>query len=60
MKYKLINNSVNDINDVIGTTLKNRGVADINAYIYASESDISDWQNLESIEDAVECFERCN
>lgn len=58
MKYKLINNSENNINDIIGTTLKNRGIVDVKKYIQSSKKDVADWQNLNNIYSAVQCVKK--
>lgn len=54
MKYKLIGN--NDTNNIIQTILINRGVVNPNEYINLSEDSICDWQDLDNINEAVECF----
>lgn len=54
MKYKLIGN--NDTKNIIKTILTNRGIENPEEYINLSEDSVCDWQNLDNINDAVECF----
>ena len=58
MRYKLIENSANDVNDIIGTVLRNRGINDPDAYLHLHESCVSDYNNLDNINEAVGCFVR--
>lgn len=54
MKYKLIGS--NDTNNIIETILTNRGVSNPKEYIGLSEKSICNWQDLDNIDKAVECF----
>ena len=54
MRYELIGN--NDTHNIINTILKNRGVSDPDRYLNLSEDCIGDWNNLDNIQKAVECF----
>lgn len=56
MQYKLIENSKNDTNDVIGTVLLNRGINNPNKYLNLTEDCICNWEDLDRINEAVECF----
>lgn len=59
MKYKLYPNSANDINDIIGTTLHNRGIENVGGYLNCSRTQASeDWKLLDNIDKAVELFDR--
>lgn len=58
MRYKLHSNSSNNINDVIGTTLRNRGIDDVDGYLNCSKTQASeDWKLLDDIDKAVELFD---
>ena len=54
MRYELIGN--NDTHNIINTILKNRGISDPDRYLNLSEDCICDWNNLDNIQKAVECF----
>jgi len=54
LKYKLIGS--NDTNKIIETILINRGVTNPKEYIGLSEESVCNWQDLNNINDAVECF----
>ena len=54
MQYKLI--GTNDTRNIIKTILINRGVLDPEEYTNLSENNMCDWQDLDNIDDAVECF----
>ena len=56
MQYKLIKNSKNDINDVVGTVLRNRGINNPNKYLNLTEDCVCNWEDLDKINEAVECF----
>ena len=56
MRYKLIEGSSNDINDIVGTVLRNRGVEKPQEYLNLSESCTDDCNNLNNINKATECF----
>ena len=54
MKYELIGN--NDTSNIIKTILTNRGVANPEEYINLSAESVCDWQDLDHIDEAIECF----
>ena len=57
MKYKLIENSANDINDIIGTVLRNRGVEKPQEYLNCTKHfTADDWRLLDNIDKAVEVY----
>lgn len=56
MKYKLIDGSLNDVNDIVGTVLKNRGVEKPQEYLNLTDSCVGDYNDLDNIDKAVECF----
>lgn len=56
MRYKLIDNSLNDIYNPINTVLLNRGVTDINTYLNLDSSVVQDYNDLNNIQEAVQCF----
>ena len=56
MKYKLIENSLNDINRPKQTILLNRGVKEWEKYLDLNESCTHDCSMLENINKAVGCF----
>lgn len=57
MQYKLFENSLNDKNNVIETVLLNRGIENPQEYLNLNESCTNDYNNLNNINEAVECFE---
>ena len=58
MKYKLFENSLNDKDNVIETVLLNRGIENPLEYLNLHESCTNNYNNLENISEAVECFEK--
>ena len=56
MKYKLLNNSLNDKENIVETVLLNRGIKDTKKYLSLDESCVDDYNNLDNIDKAVECF----
>lgn len=56
MKYKLIDNSLNDIYNPICTVIKNRGVADVEQYLHLNESVVQNYNDLHNMDEAVQCF----
>lgn len=58
MQYKLFENSLNDKNQVLETVLLNRGIENPQEYLNLNESCINDYNNLNNINEAVECFEK--
>jgi single-stranded-DNA-specific exonuclease len=58
LRYKLIKNSANDTNDIIGTVLRNRGVENPQEYLNCTKTSGSeDWRLLDNIDRAVEVFD---
>lgn len=55
MKYKLIGN--NDTNNIIEQVLLNRGIVNPIEYLSLNDSCINDYNNLNNIDKAVDCFE---
>lgn len=58
MQYKLFKNSLNDKDNIIETVLINRGIENPQEYLNLDESCTNDYNNLENINEAVECFEK--
>ena len=58
MNYKLYENSLNDITQVIETVLLNRGIEDPENYLNLNSSCCNEYENLNNIEDAVRCFDK--
>lgn len=56
MRYKLIEGSANDVNDVVGTVLKNRGIENPQEYLNLTDSCVNDYNDLNNINEAIECF----
>ena len=56
MNYKLIDGSINDIDDPTKTILLNRGIKDWKDYLNLSEDCIYDFELLDNIRIAVDCF----
>lgn len=56
MRYELIEGSTNDLNNPIETVLFNRGVENYTKYLTLSENDIEPYDDLDNIDDAIECF----
>lgn len=54
MRYKLIGDG--SLDNVATTILNNRGIQNIDKYLHLSKSDIEDYNDLDNIEQAVECF----
>ena len=57
MKYKLFENSLNDKDNIIETVLLNRGIENPQEYLNLDESYTNDYNNLDNIDKAVNCFE---
>ena len=58
LRYKLIKNSTNNINDIIGTVLKNRGIENPSTYLNCTKIlGSEDWKLLDNINRAVELFD---
>ena len=55
MKYKLLGN--NDTRNIIKTVLNNRGIDDYSKYLELSDNCADYWNNLDSIDEAVKCFD---
>lgn len=59
MRYKLIEGSANDTNDIVGTVLRNRGVEKANEYLNCTKHFATDdWRLLDNIDRAVEVFDK--
>ena len=58
MEYKLFENSLNDKENVIETVLLNRGIENPQEYLNLNEDCTNDYNNLNNIDEAVECFEK--
>lgn len=59
MRYKLIDGSANDINDIIGTVLRNRGIENPQQYLNCTKKFApEDWRLLDNIDRAVEVFDK--
>lgn len=58
MKYKLFKNSLNGKENIIETVLLNRGIENPQEYLNLDESCTNDYNNLNNINEAVECFEK--
>lgn len=56
MQYKLIDNSLNDVNNPIETVLLNRGIEDIKTYLNLNSSVVQGYDDLDNIQEAVQCF----
>lgn len=56
MKYKLIENSINDINHFVKTVLTNRGITDITEFMNSNKEDLENnsYSNLNNITAGVE------
>jgi single-stranded-DNA-specific exonuclease len=57
VNYKLFENSLNDKDQIIETVLLNRGIENPQEYLNLNESCCNDYDNLDNINEAVECFE---
>lgn len=58
MKYKLIENSLNDIYNPKNTVLHNRGIEDIDKYLNLNDDVIYHFSLLDNIDKAVKCLLR--
>lgn len=56
MKYRLIENSLNDVNAVEETVLTNRGLTNWREYLHINESHVNDFSLLKNIDTAVSVF----
>jgi len=56
MRYKLIENSLNDIYNPMETVLKNRGIENPDEYLNLNDSVLHHYSKLDNIEEAVECL----
>ena len=52
----MIENSTNDINDIVGTVLRNRGVERPQEYLSLTDSCVNNYNDLDNINEAIECF----
>lgn len=57
MIYKLYDGSLNDKENIIETVLLNRGIQNPQEYLNLDKSCTNDYNNLNNINEAVECFE---
>ena len=58
MKYKLIDGSLNDINNPIETVLKNRGIENVCEYLNLKQASRDTYLGLDNIHKAVEVFDK--
>lgn len=58
MQYKLFTNSLNDKDNIIETVLLNRGIENPQEYLNLTENCCNDYNNLNNINEAVECFNK--
>ena len=58
MKYKLFENSLNDKDNVVETVLLNRGIENPQEYLNVDASCTNDYNGLNNINEAVECFDK--
>ena len=56
MRYELIKDSLNDIDNPIETVLRNRGIKNIQQYLNLDESVVQDYNALNNMQEAVQCF----
>lgn len=56
MRYKLINNSLNDIYNPKETVLRNRGIKNVDTYLNLDDSVLIHFSELDNIGDAVQCL----
>ena len=54
MQYKLIGS--NDIDNIIKTTLQNRGIDNCIEYLSLRSVDDEEYKGLDNIDEAIECF----
>lgn len=55
LKYKLTGN--NDTTNILKTVLNNRGIENYNKYLALCDNCSDNWDNLNSIDEAVNCFD---
>ena len=58
MNYKLYENSLNDTERVVETILRNRGINDPDTYLSLDSSFCNEYESLNNIQEAVECFDK--
>ena len=58
MIYKLYDGSLNDKENIVETVLLNRGIQNPQEYLNLDKSCTNDYNNLNNINEAVECFEK--
>jgi single-stranded-DNA-specific exonuclease len=56
MRYKLLENSKNNIHSPIKTVLNNRGIEDIDTYLNLDDSVLYHYNQLDNMDKAVECL----
>lgn len=57
MQYKLFASSLNDKDNIIDTVLLNRGIKNPQEYLNLNADCTNDYNDLNNINEAVECFE---
>ena len=58
MRYELIKDSLNDLNNPIETVLRNRGIDDVEGYLSLNTAYRDTYNQLDYIDDAVEMFNK--
>lgn len=58
MRYKLIAGSLNNTDNVFETVLLNRGVSEPRKYLALTDECVEDYNNLNNIHEAIECFKK--
>lgn len=56
MKYKLKNNSSNNINNIVQTIFENRGINNYKEYMNLDDNVLIPYNQLDNIDKAVECL----
>lgn len=56
MEYKLIDYSRNNINNIVDTVLRNRGVEKVEEYLSLTDDVLCSYKLLQNIDNAVKCF----
>ena len=46
------------MSNILTTVLLNRGVSDVRTYMHLSDTCIEDYNNLENIPEAIQCFKK--
>lgn len=58
MRYKLIEGSLNNTYNVFETVLLNRGISEPHKYRALTDECVEDYNNLNNIHEAIECFKK--